>query len=50
MIILKEHYRILLDARYIMEVFIQKLNATHDGTLYNVEESEEIAKQLGLIE
>lgn len=43
-------YQILLSARSRMEVFIQKLNATRGGTLYSVEESEEIAKQLGLIE
>lgn len=47
---LKELYRILLSVRSRMEVFIQKLNATRGGTLYSVEESEEIAKQLGLIE
>ena len=47
---IKELYQILLSARSRMEVFIQMLNATRGGTLYSVEESEEIAKQLGLIE
>lgn len=43
-------YQMLLSVWFRMKAFIQKLNATHSGTLYNVEESEEIAKQLGLIE
>lgn len=41
-------YRMLLSVWFRMEAFIQKLNATHDGTLFTVEESNQIAKQLEL--
>lgn len=50
MCIIEYLYQMLLSVWFRMEAFIQKLNATYIGTLYNVKESEEIAKQLGLIE
>lgn len=41
-------YQMLLSVQFRMEAFIQRLNATHQGIIHDVKESNELAKQLGL--
>lgn len=41
-------YSMLCSTNFSREAFIQRLNATHQGFIRDVKESDELAKQLGL--
>lgn len=41
-------YLMLCSTNFSREAFIQRLNATHQGFIHDVKESDELAKQLGL--
>ena len=50
MSIIEYLYQMLLSVWFRMEAFIQKLNATHSGTLFTVKQTKELEKQLQLSE